>query len=92
MGAIKGDTGMARPEQRIRGVAGGGGGCMGANHDASTILHVVGFGWSCVCTGTWLLVVLVTLLEEQSMGAWLVRFSGSSLANGANGLLLHVTC
>jgi hypothetical protein len=28
--------------------------------------------------------------EEQSVRAWLVGLLGSSLANGANGLLLHV--
>jgi hypothetical protein len=34
----------------------------------------------------------VTLLEEQSVGAWSAGSSGCSfLANGANGLLLHVT-
>ncbi len=34
----------------------------------------------------------MTLLEEQSVEAWLVRLLGSLSANGANGLLLHVTC
>jgi hypothetical protein len=65
---------------------------MGAIHDGSTIQRVVGSGWSCIRAGAWLLVVFVTSWEEQSVGAWLVGLSGSSLANGANGLLLHVTC
>jgi hypothetical protein len=60
---------------------------MGAICDASTILHVVGSGWSSVCACAWLLVVLMTSLEEQSVGAWSVGSSGSSSANGANGLL-----
>jgi hypothetical protein len=64
---------------------------MGAICDASAIPHVVGSGWSCVRTGTWLLVVLVTLSEEQYVGASLVGSLGSSSANGANGLLLCVT-
>jgi hypothetical protein len=42
VGAIKGDTGMARPERRIRGISGGCGGCMGVHHDASTCACVVG--------------------------------------------------
>ena len=41
VGTIKGDTGMAWPEQRIRGVTVGCGSCMGASRDASTFLHVV---------------------------------------------------
>jgi hypothetical protein len=65
---------------------------MGAICDASTILRVVGSVRSCVCAGAWLLVVLVTLSEEQSMGAWSVGLASSSSANGANGLLLLVTC
>jgi hypothetical protein len=91
VGAIKGDTGLAWPEQRICGVTVGCGGCMGAICDASTILHVVGSGWSCVRAGAWLLVVLVISSEELSVGAWLVGLSGYSSANGANGLLLRVT-
>ncbi len=63
---------MAWPEQRIRGVIVGSWGRIGAIPDASTIPFVVGSGWSCVCAGAWLLVVFVTLLEEQSVGAWLV--------------------
>jgi hypothetical protein len=81
---------MARPEQRIRGVTVGCGRRMGAIHDASIIPHVVGSGWSCVRAGAWLLVVFVASWEEQSVGAWLVGLLGSLLANGANGLLLHV--
>jgi hypothetical protein len=38
-----------------------------------------------------MLAVIVTFLEEQSVGEWLVGFSGTSSANGTNGLLLHVT-
>jgi hypothetical protein len=82
---------MARPEQKIHGITVEYGGCIGAICDASTVLRVVGPGWSCVQAGAWLLVVLVPLLEEQSMGAWLVGSSGSLSANGANGLLLHIT-
>ncbi len=92
MSAIKGGTGTARPEQRIHGVTVGCGGCMGAICDASTIPRVVGSGWSCVHAGAWLLVVFMTSWEEQSVGSWLVGGSGSLSANGANGLLLHVTC
>ncbi len=91
MGAIKGDTFMAHPEQRIHGVTVGCLRRMGAIRDASTIPHVVGFGRSCVCAGAWSLAVFVTLSEEQSGGAWLVGLLGSSSANGANGLLLHVS-
>jgi hypothetical protein len=91
MGAIKGETGMAWPEQRIRGVTVGCGRCMGAICDGSTIPRVVGSGWSCVRAGARLLVMFVTLWAEQSMGAWLVGLLGSLLANGANGLMLHVT-
>jgi hypothetical protein len=65
---------------------------MGAICDASTIPSVVGSGWSCVHAGAWSKVVFVTFLEEQSMGVWFIGSWGSSLANGANGLLLHVTC
>jgi hypothetical protein len=65
---------------------------MGAICDASAIPRVVGSGWSCVRTGAWSLVVLVTLSEEQYMGAWLVGSLGSLSVNGANGLLLCVTC
>ena len=79
---------MARPEQRIRGVTVGCGGLMGASCDASTFPHVVGS----VCAGVWLLIVFVTLSEEQSVGAWLVGSLGSSSANGETGLLLHVIC
>jgi hypothetical protein len=43
VGAIMGDIGMARQEQRIRGVTVGCCGCMGASHDAST------FPCVCVC-------------------------------------------
>jgi hypothetical protein len=82
---------MTRPEQRICGVIVGCWGHMGAIHDASTILRVVGSGWSCVRAGTWMLVVFVTSLEEQGVGAWLVGSSVSSLANSANELLLRVT-
>ena len=87
MGAIKGDTGMARPERRICGLTVGCGSRMGASCDASTFLCVVGS----VHAGIGLLIMFVTLSEEQSMGAWLVGLLGSSSANGANGLLLHVT-
>jgi hypothetical protein len=38
-----------------------------------------------------LLAVIMTLSEEQSVGAWSAGSSGSSLANGANGLLFYVT-
>jgi hypothetical protein len=65
---------------------------MGAICAASTIPRVVDSGWSCVCAGAWLLVVFVTSLEEQSIGAWLVGLSGSLSDNGANWLLLRVTC
>ncbi len=91
MGAIKGGTGMARPEQRIRGITVGCLGHMGEICDAHTILRVVGSGWSCARAGAWLLVKFVTSSEEQSVGAWLVGSSGSLLANGANGLLMCVT-
>jgi hypothetical protein len=64
---------------------------MSAICDASTNPHVVGLGWSCVHVGAWLLLVLVTSSEEQSVGVWSVGSSGSSSANGANGLLLRVT-
>jgi hypothetical protein len=37
-------------------------------------------------------MVIVTSLEEQTVGVWLVGSSGSLLANGANGLILRVTC
>ncbi len=82
---------MAWPEQRILGVTVECGGRMGAGHDASTIQPVVSPGGSCVCAGAWLLVVIVALSEEQSVGAWSAGSLGFSLANGANGLLLHVT-
>jgi hypothetical protein len=82
---------MARPKGRIRGVTVECGGRMGAIRHASTILHVLDPGWSCVRAGAWLFVVLLTSVEEQSVGAWLVGSAGSSSANGANGLLLHVT-
>jgi hypothetical protein len=59
---------------------------MGASCDASTFSHVVGS----VRAGIWLLIMFVTLSEEQSVGAWLVGSTGSLLDNGANGLLLHV--
>ncbi len=88
MGAIKGDTGMARPEQRICGVTVGCGSRMGASCDASTSLHVVGSVRAGIC----LLTVFVTLSAEQAMGAWLVGSLGSSLANSAKGLLLRVIC
>ncbi len=91
MGAIKGGTGMAWPEQRIRGVTVECGGRMGAGHGASAIPRVIGCGGSWVCAGAWLLAVIVTFLEEQSVGAWLLGSSGSLLANDANGLLLCVT-
>jgi hypothetical protein len=86
VGAIKGDTGMARPEHSIRGNTVGCGSRMGVRHDASRCPHVVGS----LRAGVWSLIVLVTLLEEQSVGAWLVGSSGSSSANGKNGLLLRV--
>ena len=57
MGTIKGDTSMARPEQRIRGITIGSWGCIGAIRDASTILCVVGSGRSCVRAGAWSLVL-----------------------------------
>jgi hypothetical protein len=48
VGAIKGGTGMARPEpeQRICGVTVKCGGRMGAGHGVSTIPHVIGCGGS----------------------------------------------
>jgi hypothetical protein len=82
---------MAQPEQRIRGVTVKCGGHMGAGHGTSTTRHVIGCGGSWVCAGAWLLAVIVTLSEEQSVGAWSVGSLGSSLANGANGSLLCVT-
>jgi hypothetical protein len=60
VGAIKGDTGMARPERRICGITVGCGGRMGVRCDASTCPHVVGP----IRAGVWTLIVLVTLLEE----------------------------
>jgi hypothetical protein len=89
--AIKGGTGMAWPEQRICGVAVECGGRMGAGHCAPTVPRVVGCGESRVHADAWLLVVIVTSSEEQSVGAWLAEFLGSLSANGANGLLLPVT-
>jgi hypothetical protein len=74
---------MALPEQRIRGVTVWFGGCMDASCDVSTIPHVVGSA----CAGAWALIVFVTLLEEQSVGAWSVGSPGSLSAIGANGLL-----
>ncbi len=82
---------MARPERRILGITVECGGRMGAGCDASTIPCVVGPGGSWVQTGDWLMVVIVTSSEEQSVGAWSAGSLGSSSANGANGLLLHVT-
>jgi hypothetical protein len=82
---------MARPEQRICGITVETWGCIGVICDASTIPCVVDSGRSCVHAGALWLVVFVTLLEEQSVGAWLVGSLGSLLANGANELLLHVT-
>jgi hypothetical protein len=67
---------MARPEQTIHGVTVGCGGRMAAICDASTIPHVVDSGYSCVCSGAWSLVVLVTLLEFQSVGVWQVGSPG----------------
>jgi hypothetical protein len=64
---------------------------MGAGCGASTIPCVIGQGGSWVRAGTWLLAVIATLSEEQSVGAWLAGSLGSLSANGANGLLLHVT-
>ncbi len=60
---------MAWPERRICCITVGCGGRIGAICDSSTMLHVVGSGWSCVRAGAWLLVVLVTSSEEQSVGA-----------------------
>ncbi len=79
---------MAWPERRIRGITLGCGSRMGVRRDASTCPCVVGS----LRASVWLLIVLVTLLEEQSVGAWLVGSSGSSSANGKNGLLLNVIC
>jgi hypothetical protein len=77
-------------EPRSRGVTVECGGCIGAGRGASTILHVIVCEGRWVRAGAWLLVVIMTSGEEQSVGAWLAGSSGSSLANGANGLLLHV--
>ncbi len=82
MGAIKGDSGIVRPEQRIHGGTAGSWGCMGAIHDTSTIPCVECSRRSCVRACAWLLVMFVTSLEKQSMGAWLVWSMGSLLANG----------
>ncbi len=92
MGVINGGIGMARPEQSMLVVTVKCGGCMGADCKVITILLVAGTGGYCVHAGAWLLVVIVTSLEEQSVGAWSAGSSGFSSANGANGLLLHVTC
>jgi hypothetical protein len=70
----------------IRGITVRFGGRMGVRCDASTCPRVVGS----LRAGIWLLIMLVTLSEEQSVGAWLVGELGSLLANGRNGLLLHV--
>ncbi len=64
MDAIKGGTGMAQPEQRIYGVTDKYGGCMGEGPVVSTIPCVIGHGGSWVCAGAWLLVMIVTSLEE----------------------------
>ncbi len=61
VGTIKGDTGMAWPEQRIHDITV----CMGVSCDASTFPCVVGS----VRAGVWSLIVFMTLSEEQSMGA-----------------------
>jgi hypothetical protein len=58
---------------------------------ARTILHVIGHAGSWECAGAWLLGVIVTLLGEQSVEEWSAGPSGSSLTNGAKGLLLRVT-
>jgi hypothetical protein len=87
VGVINGGIGMARPEQSILVVTVKCGGCMGSGCEVISILHVAGTGGSCVCAGAWLLVVIVTLLEEQSVGAWSAGTLGFSSANGANGLL-----
>ncbi len=82
---------MARPERKILGITVKCGGRMGAGHDVSKIQHVAGPGGSCVHAGTWLLVVIVTSSEEQSVAAWSAGSLVSLIANGANGLLLRVT-
>jgi hypothetical protein len=64
---------------------------MGAGGGVRTIPHVIDSGGSCVCAGACLLAVIVTSSTEQSVGAWTAGSLGSLSANGANGLLLHVT-
>jgi hypothetical protein len=82
---------MAKPEQRICGVTVKCGGSMGAGHGESTIPHMIGCGGSWIRAGAWLLAVIVTSSEEQSVGVWLAGSSGSLSANGATGLYLCVT-
>jgi hypothetical protein len=83
---------MARPEQRIHCVTVKCGGHVDAGHGARTMLHVIDHAGRWECSGTWLLAVIVTSLGEQLVEAWSAGSSGSSLANGAKGLLLRVTC
>ena len=61
---------MARPEQRIRGVTVECGGRVDAGRGASTFLRVIGHAENWECAVAWLLVVLVTLSEEQLVEAW----------------------
>jgi hypothetical protein len=82
---------MARPEQRIRGITIKCGGRVDAGHSARTTLQVIGHAGRWECAGAWLLAMIVTLLGEQLVEVWLVGLLGSLLANGAKGLLLHVT-
>jgi hypothetical protein len=91
VGAIKGGTGMARPEQRIRGVTVKCGGCVDAGRSARTIPPVIVCTGSWECAVAWLLAVIVTSSGEQSVVAWLAGSMGSLLANSAKGLLLCVT-
>jgi hypothetical protein len=52
---------------------------------------VIGLARSWKCEGALLLVVIVKLLGEQLVEVWLAGPLCLPLANGANGLLLHVT-
>jgi hypothetical protein len=72
---------MARPEQRIHGVIVECGGCMDAGRGARTIPCVIDHAGSWERAGDWLLVVIVTLSEGQSVEAWLAGSLSSSSAN-----------
>jgi hypothetical protein len=60
---------MACPEQRILGVTVECGGCTSVDCGVSTFPHVVGCGGSWVHADAWLLVVIVTSLEEPVCGS-----------------------